>query len=78
MLESTLLRLDQNEDSTATTQKQINVLKAIRNTLKIKGRLDWHQWVKIAKVKVGAKSREDVEELIEYAWTHERHPAFHA
>ncbi|MEL6924502.1 MAG: UvrD-helicase domain-containing protein, partial [Bacteroidota bacterium] len=52
-------------------------LRQLYNKLKLRGQLNWHEWVKIGKLKVGAKSREDIAELVECAWTHEKHPAFH-
>ena len=76
LLETTLQQLAINEDTTKTTEKAASTLKLIRNQLKLKGHLEWHQWVKIAKIKVGAKSRDDVKDLIEFAWSHEKHPDF--
>ncbi len=70
--------LEKNEDSTKGTQKVINNLKSIKNGLIIKNELEWHQWIKIIKEcrKVGAKSRDDVVSLIEFAGKQERHPEF--
>ena len=76
LLESTLERLQANEDSTQVTAKAVNTLKSMRNELKLRGSLHWHQWVKLAKLKVGAKSKEAIEELIELAWLHESLPEF--
>lgn len=77
-LEETIARLQDNSDSTKTTQNAIDTYRSILNRLRLKGQLHWYEWVKISKVKVGAKSREDVEELIETALSHDTHPEFHA
>jgi len=77
LLDQTISELEGNADSTKTTLKVVNNLKGIRNNLRLKGALNWHEWVKISKSKAGAKSREAVEELIEFAKAHDAHPEFH-
>lgn len=77
-LEETIAALDANEDSTKVTATAANTLRASLRNLKLKGELYWHEWVKITKTKVGAKSREDLVDLTTFAATHESHPAFHA
>lgn len=77
LLNSTIATIEANPDSTKTTQTAINNLKIIRNELQLRGELNWHQWVKIAKTKVGAKSKDDFFDLKEFAWTHDTHPQFH-
>jgi len=77
-LGDTIDALDANEDSTKVTTSGTNTLRGMLRSLKLRGELYWHEWVKISKVKVGAKSREAVADLIEFAKSHESHPAFHA
>ncbi|MEM9822474.1 MAG: UvrD-helicase domain-containing protein [Bacteroidota bacterium] len=77
LLEDTIEELEGNADETKVTQGGINTLKVFRNTLKLKGELNWHEWIKISKIKVGAKSRDAVVELAEFAKTHDAHPDFH-
>lgn len=69
--------VDQNEDSTKKTSAALQSLKAIHRDLRLRGNIYWYEWVKIAKIGVGAKSREDVAELQEFARTHDTHPDFH-
>ncbi len=76
-LAESIERLQNNEDETKVTQTAINVLRGFQNTLKFKTKLNWHEWVKISKIKVGAKSKEDVAALVDFAQTHETNPAFH-
>lgn len=76
LLDSTMQIVDDNEDQTATTAKAMALLQEFRNELDHRENLSWHQWVKISKTKVGKKSKDDVEELMEFAKTHERHPLF--
>lgn len=77
-LHDTILRLENNEDSTKKTASEIQLLKNMQRELQLRGELYWHQWVRIGKLKVGAKSRDDVEELTEIALAHTGHPEFRA
>jgi len=76
-LETAITNLEANEDTTKVTQKGVNTLRGFQTALRLKGEINWHEWVKISKIKVGAKSKEDVVELIEFAKTHTTHPLFH-
>ncbi|MEM9920332.1 MAG: UvrD-helicase domain-containing protein, partial [Bacteroidota bacterium] len=76
-LAETIEALEQNDDSTKVTQSACNFLKTSLNRLKLKGGLNWHEWVKLSKIKVGAKSREDVADLAALAKAHDTAPAFH-
>lgn len=69
--------VDQNEDSTKKTSAALQTLKAIHRDLRLRGNIYWYEWVKIAKIDVGAKSREDVADLKEFAFAHDTHPDFH-
>lgn len=77
LLSDTITRLENNEDATKKTSVAVATLKGFYNELNFRQELYWHQWVKISKTDVGAKSREDVADLIAYAQTHDTHPAFH-
>ncbi|MFK7808681.1 MAG: UvrD-helicase domain-containing protein [Saprospiraceae bacterium] len=77
LLNESITALENNADETKTTLKAQNTLKNILTNLELRGELNWQDWVRIAKVKAGAKSRDDVEELIEFAKTHDEHPKFH-
>jgi ATP-dependent helicase/nuclease subunit A len=49
----------------------------MQRELRQRGNLHWHQWVKITKLAVGAKSRDDYAPLQEMADIHRALPAFH-
>lgn len=75
-LSQTIRALEDNEDETKTTRSAIDDLKAFLKTLELRGELFWHQWVKISKIKVGAKSKDDTTNLRETANLHLVNPAF--
>jgi len=77
LLDETITRLENNEDGTKVTQKAVNQLRGQQRELRLRGWLSWPDWARIAKVKVGAKSRDDAEALIAFARRHDSHPAFH-
>lgn len=76
LISETIFRLKNNEDETKITSAAIDTLKGFSNILNLKNELNWHEWVKILKLKVGAKSRGDAEQLIAFAKDHDKHPAF--
>ncbi|MFT5764528.1 MAG: ATP-dependent helicase/nuclease subunit A [Saprospiraceae bacterium] len=75
-LASTIEALENNEDATKVTESAVTTLKTFVNILHVKGELNWHEWVKISKIKVGAKSRGEVEALQTFALEHDAHPEF--
>jgi ATP-dependent helicase/nuclease subunit A len=68
--------LSTSGDETKVTTDGIGELKTIRNELRSRGSLYWHQWVKLTKTKVGAKSREHLVPLVEYTASHTQFPDF--
>ncbi|MEM1215605.1 MAG: UvrD-helicase domain-containing protein [Bacteroidota bacterium] len=68
--------LTNGPDQTKTTQTAIDNLHKIRREYQLRGHLPWHQWAKLGKLKVGAKSREAVEPLEAQAAQHMRLAAF--
>ncbi|MBK9337107.1 MAG: UvrD-helicase domain-containing protein [Lewinellaceae bacterium] len=79
LMEQTVAALDANEaDGTKTTRDAAEELRNLKNQLKWRGELYWHEWVKISKVKVGARSRDLFEELQHFARSHDEHPRFRA
>lgn len=76
-LEQTAKALSENEnDATKTTKDVALELAAFANQLRYRGELYWHEWVKIGKSKVGAKSRDLFADLAEFAGGHLAHPRF--
>ena len=76
LLQQSIDAIRNGEDGTKKTQSALGVLRELRNELGLRGELFWHQWVKISKIDVGAKSREAVADLREFAASHERHADF--
>ncbi|MFT6360567.1 MAG: superfamily I DNA/RNA helicase, partial [Saprospiraceae bacterium] len=77
ILKETIQLLNDNEDETKMTQTAIKDLKGLQNELRFRGDLHWYQWVKICKLKTGAKSRDEVLDLKEFAQQHVEMKAFH-
>ncbi|MCB0661699.1 MAG: UvrD-helicase domain-containing protein [Saprospiraceae bacterium] len=71
VLEQTITTVENNEDNTKTTQNVIVELQQSLNACRSRGYLLWHEWAKIGKAKVGAKSREDFEPLANFVSRHE-------
>lgn len=76
LLEQTVERLNQNEDSTKKTRDVAEDLQKLLFKLKRGEQLIWADWAKISKVSVGVKSRPDVEDLSAFAKAHYLHPEF--
>jgi ATP-dependent helicase/nuclease subunit A len=70
LLNQTIEALEGNGDATKVTADGVGELKTIRNELRQRNSLFWHQWVKLTKIKVGAKSKDNLEDLIDYAQKH--------
>lgn len=77
LLERTITAIQQSEDGTKTTEKVLNTLKTLNRELQLRSYLKWPQWARMAKLKPGAKSRELVEELVDFASRHDELPDFH-
>ncbi len=77
-IEKTIEALEQNEDATKVTRIAGEDLQQFCERLRRGQELYWHEWVKISKLKVGAKSRDDIVDLVQFAQSHESHPQFHA
>ncbi len=76
LLEETITRLENNEDETKKTRSVVNVLKSFLNASQLREELYWYEWAKISKIDVGSKSKDDVEDLKEFAQLHDTHPDF--
>ncbi|MEK7254918.1 MAG: UvrD-helicase domain-containing protein, partial [Bacteroidota bacterium] len=77
LLHDAIARLENSGDTTKVTADGVKTLKEFKQELRLRGELFWHQWVKISKVKVGAKSKDHLAELAEFANRHLSFPAFH-
>ena len=77
-LSATIEQLDAGEDQTKKTSAVIDRLRAFRRELQLRDHLYWHQWATIGKLDPGAKSREVIAPLKEFAWQHQSLPEFRA
>jgi ATP-dependent helicase/nuclease subunit A len=76
-LAATIQELEnQTVDETQKTRDAITEYKSLSNELRRKGQLSWHQWIKIKKIEVGAKSRDFVQELQDFTNIHLQLPSF--
>ncbi|RMG85083.1 MAG: DNA helicase UvrD [Bacteroidetes bacterium] len=76
LIEQTIEALKNSEDTTKITQTAIKTLTGLLQELRLRGELFWHQWVSISKLKTGAKSKDLVEDLKDFAQKHEQSPDF--
>ncbi len=78
-LENTAESLDnQDLDQTKKTKDVAIALRTFANQLRWQEKLDWHEWVKIGKQDVGAKSKDTAAPLLEFAQSHPAHAQFQA
>ncbi len=77
LLRGTIARLEHNEDTTKKTKGAISTLQGFLRSLENRGYLFWHEWAKLSKLGVGAKSREDIKDLADFTYHHYQHPGFH-
>ena len=76
-LRQAIARLNDNEDNTKKTATAVKQLKELLQELDLRQNLHWHQWVKLSKIQVGAKSRDDIRPLSDFANKHLSNKAFH-
>jgi len=76
-IDQTIAALEENTaDATKTTRDGIENLRATANQLKFRGELYWYEWAKLGKLTVGAKSRDLIADLTDFARSHDTHPQF--
>ncbi len=78
LLDQSIDAILQGEDGTKATESALATLKTFRRELKLRSYLKWPQWAKLSKLKPGAKSRELVEEIKDFASECSRHPDMQA
>lgn len=77
LLDQTMAALTENQaDGTLKTREAVETLRNAQNQLKWRGELYWHEWVKLGKTGVGAKSKDLFEELRLFAYAHDEHFQF--
>jgi len=76
-LDQAIAAIQGGEDATKATQGVLSLLRRIHRELSVRGELVWPDWARLSKLKPGAKSRDAVEALVEYATGHDAHPCLH-
>ncbi|MEZ4954727.1 MAG: UvrD-helicase domain-containing protein [Saprospiraceae bacterium] len=65
-LEQAISQLENNGDTTKVTATGVKTLKELQQELKLRKELYWHQWVKLSKIKVGTKSKDKLDSLVDF------------
>ncbi len=73
-MQSFLAKVDTSTDTTKTTKSIIDSVRRTQSRLTATNSLPWAEWVRIAKGKVGAKSRDVFDALHTAASVHDNHP----
>jgi len=76
-LDTAIAAIQNGEDGTKATQGVLTLLRRLHRELSVRGELVWPDWARLSKLKPGAKSRDTVEALVEYATGHDAHPRLH-
>ncbi len=76
-IDEAISRLENNGDTTKITATGVKSLRELKSELNLRGALFWHQWAKLTKTRVGAKSKDDLQALVDFANTHLSHSGFH-
>ncbi len=77
LLQETITAINHNEDVTAKTQGVLRVLKSAQSSLKMRDYIPWYQWAQISKLNPGAKTKEDVEAIKNFAALCHQNPQMH-
>ena len=77
LLNSTLQTISQIGDVTGVTTECVEKIKKVKQILENGIFPPWEEWARISKLSPGAKSKEAVKELKEFAANHIQHPRFH-
>ncbi len=78
ILAGVISNLENNGDTTKVTAGGIKDLKELGHELEMRDELYWHQWIKLSKIKVGAKSRNLLEPLTDFTQSVLGHKGLHA
>ncbi len=76
-LDGAIAAIQGGEDGTKATQGVLSLLRRLHRELNVRGELVWPDWARLSKLKPGAKSRDAVEALVDYATGHDAHPRLH-
>lgn len=68
--------IQDGEDGTKITQNALGTLRRLQRELTLQNELAWPDWARLGKLKTGAKSRDAVAPLLDFAAGHDQHPNF--
>ncbi len=74
LLVQSIQSIQTSEDGTKATANVLATLKSYQRELTLRAFLKWPQWAKLSKLKPGAKSKESVQDIIEFAGACSQHP----
>lgn len=70
LLDATVTQIEQNGDATKVTATVLEKLRTLRLEINRRGSLHWPQWAELYKLQPGAKSKDAMEDLRNFAATH--------
>ncbi|MEO1712237.1 MAG: UvrD-helicase domain-containing protein, partial [Bacteroidota bacterium] len=73
----TITAIENGPDQTKTTLTALRQIKKMRTDLRQRKYLPWYEWARLGKLKVGAKSKDAVADLIDFARSVESNAAMH-
>ena len=77
-IKDTLHKVSEIGDLTKVTSTSLDKIKKVKQYLENKIYPPWEDWARLSKLDSGAKSKEAIKEMTDFAAGHIRHPRFHA
>ena len=77
-IKDTLNKVSENGDVTKVTSTSLDKIKKVKQLFENKIYPPWEDWARLSKLDSGAKSKEAIKEMTDFAGSHIRHPRFHA
>ena len=77
-IKDTLHKVSETGDVTKVTSTSLDKIKKVKQYLENNIYPPWEDWARLSKLDAGAKSKEAIKEMTDFAASHIRHPRFHA
>lgn len=77
-IKDTLHKVSETGDLTKVTSTSLDKIKKVKQYLENNIYPPWEDWARLSKLDAGAKSKEAIKEMTDFAASHIRHPRFHA
>jgi len=77
-IKDTLHKVSEIGDVTKVTSTSLDKIKKVKQYLENNIYPPWEDWARLSKLDAGAKSKEAIKEMTDFAASHIRHPRFHA